>query len=299
MTGWIIYNDSLKISKIKSLVSQLYNKARSRNWDIKLMGSSLIISYFDSFNEPKILCDEYDSLPDYVIFWDKDVLLAEHFELMGIRVFNRSDAIAICDNKALMANKLANLGIRVPITIKSPLRFTKEYDTSAYAKKIIEMFGETVILKEVYGSFGEQVYLINGLEQLENKIKELGTKAFLVQGYIESSHSRDIRVNIVGGKVIGAMLRENNDDFRANIALGGRGTLISIDEELKKTALKVFKALNLDFAGLDFLFGKDGEFVLCEVNSNVNYLGFEAMTGISFSDYLLDYIASELGLTCQ
>ncbi|PID82140.1 MAG: alpha-L-glutamate ligase [Clostridiales bacterium] len=297
MTGWIVYNDSLKISKIKTLVKELYNKAKARSWDIELVKSSEIVSYFNSFNKPKILCKK--DLPDYVIFWDKDVLLAEHFELMGIRVFNSSESIAICDNKALMANKLASAGIRVPITIKSPLIFSEKYDMSEYAKKAIEILGETLVLKQVYGSFGEQVFLINGLKELEKKIKELGTKSFIVQEYIESSYGKDIRVNIVGKKVIGAMLRENKEDFRANIALGGCGSLISIDDELKNTAIKAFKTLKLDFAGLDFLFGKDGEFILCELNSNVNYLGFEAMTGLSFSDELLDYIDRELSLTCK
>ncbi len=299
MRGWILYNGSLDIKKIKTLAKELYKKAKRRNWDVELISSTEIVSFFDAYGNPKILCKRIGTLPDFIVFWDKDVLLAEHFELMGIRVFNSSEAIATCDNKALMANKLAKLGIKIPITIKSPLIFSADYDMYAYVEEVINILGEQLILKEVYGSLGEQVYLINGKSELKNKIAEIGTKSFIIQEYIEFSYGRDIRVNIVGNKIIGAMLRQSKNDFRANIALGGRGSLINIDKSLEEIAFKAFNAVKLDFAGLDFLYGKDGEFILCELNSNVNYLGFESMTGLSFSDELLNYIENEISLTCQ
>ena len=78
------------------------------------------------------------------------------------------------------------------------------------------------MVKEAYGSFGEQVYLAKDIVELNRIVDEIGYKDFLLQEFISSSRGRDIRINVVGNKAIVSMLRENNNDFRSNISSGGK-----------------------------------------------------------------------------
>lgn len=69
-----------------------------------------------------------------------------------------------------------------------------------------------------------------------------------MQEYIESSKGRDVRIHIVGDKIVTAMERVNEDDFRANITNGGKMKKYTPTEEQCEMALKVCRELKLDFA---------------------------------------------------
>src|SRR5690625_4155038 len=100
--------------------------------------------------------------PDYVVFTDKDIYLAKQLELLGIRVFNTSEAIAVSDDKILSYQYLAQENIPIPKTIIAPKIFSK---TRSFNERDLQMaiktLGFPMIVKEAFGSFGEQVYLIN------------------------------------------------------------------------------------------------------------------------------------------
>ena len=88
------------------------------------------------------------------------------------------------------------------------------------------------------------------------------------------------------------MLRENDNDFRSNISNGGRGSLYQPSKEFVNLAIKATKALGLDFAGVDVMFGTDGP-ILCEVNSNPQFASTLAATGVNLADYIADYILNK------
>lgn len=294
MKGWIIYNGALRIKKVEKLVKKLSQEGKKKNLDLKLIKNNQLLPSYNPFGKPELKSIIDLDEPDFIIFWDKDILLARHLEEMGFRLFNCREAIENCDNKALMHLKLSKTGLRVPKTIVGPFVFFQQNLTDEYIDKVFEELGDKIILKETHGSFGMQVYLINNKEELRSKIMELGSRNFIMQEYIDTSYGKDIRVNIIGDKIVGAMERRNPSDFRANITIGGIGKVIELNDIQKEVALKAHKALNLDFSGVDLLYGKDGEPILCELNSNVNYLSFEEASGINFSAILLDYIVERL-----
>ncbi len=231
--------------------------------------------------------------PDFVIFWDKDILLAKYLEKMGFFLFNSAQAIALCDDKAEMHLRLAGENIRMPKTVFSPLAFYEQELSDGYLAEAEGLLGFPLVLKEVSGSFGMQVYKIESRQELKAKIRELGNKRFILQEMVQSSYGRDIRVNIIGDKVIGAMLRQNPQDFRANITLGGTASRIELSAEQEELALKAHRALGLEFSGVDLLFGEE-EPILCEVNSNVNFLSFESVSGIDFAERLLTHVKRKI-----
>ena len=232
--------------------------------------------------------------PDFAIFWDKDIYLAERLEKMGVRLFNSARSVLLCDNKILMYQELADKGVRIPRTFIAPKTFEGlNYSKRDFLNNVIDEIGFPMIVKEAYGSFGEQVYLANNKESLNKIVDSIGYKDFLLQEFIASSKGRDIRINVVGDNAIVSMLRENKNDFRSNISSGGTGTKFDPKPEYLDLAVKASKALGLDFAGVDVLFGEDGP-IICEVNSNPQFASTLKATGINLGEFISDYILKKL-----
>ena len=85
------------------------------------------------------------------------------------------------------------------------------------------------------------------------------------------------------------MLRKNENDFRSNIGLGGKGYKIDLPQKASEIAVKVSKILNLDYCGVDILFDENN-YYLCEVNSNAFFQEIEKVTSINVADYYARYI---------
>src|SRR5699024_11985759 len=86
----------------------------------------------------------------------------------------------------------------------------------------IEYFNFPFVIKEAFGSFGEQVYLVHNKSDVENALDKIGDRPFMCQEFINSSYGKDIRLQVVGDDVITTMKRSSEIDFRANITSGGK-----------------------------------------------------------------------------
>lgn len=296
MRGWIIYSGTLKIKKIEDLVESFIIEGKKLNIKMEKIKNTELLPIYDNEGKPDLIFLKKVKNPDFIIFWDKDIFLAKHLENMGYRLFNSSRAIDYCDDKCLMHLSLSNKNISMPKTVISPMIFNSEHINEDYLIEVFNAFNKKVVIKEGKGSFGMQVYLIEEKEAFINKVKELNKKnvRFIIQEKIVSSFGKDIRVNIIGNKVVGAMLRKSNGDFRANISQGGIGEIINLSREQEEIALKAHKELGLDFSGVDLLLGENNKPLLCEVNSNLNFLSFEKLWGKSFAREILNYIIGEL-----
>lgn len=281
MRGWLIVNSFMNTDKFLSLYEMLSTAFKKHNVTLDIKKASDI-----SLEVGAII----DNKPDFAIFWDKDVYLAERLEKSGVRLFNSKRAVLLCDNKILMYQALKESGVKIPRTFIAPKTFEGlNYNNRSFLKEVIDEIGFPIVVKEAYGSFGEQVYLADDEESLNKIIDSIGYKDFLLQEYIASSKGKDVRINVVGDKAIVSMLRENNNDFRSNISSGGRGSIYEPNKEFIDLALKATKALGLDFGGVDVMFDKDGP-ILCEVNSNPQFASTLKATGINLADYIADYI---------
>ena len=285
MKGWLIINTFMASQKFDNLYKLLSDAFKKRGVSLDIKKAEDISL---EVNKPII------NKPDFAIFWDKDIYLAKRLEQNGVRLFNTSKAVELCDNKILMYQELAKNNIRIPRTFIAPKTFEGlGYADLSFLDKVSSEIGWPIVIKEAYGSFGEQVYLADNKEAATEIIKRIGYKDFLMQEFVSSSKGRDIRINVVGDQVVASMLRENKDDFRSNISSGGNGTKYEPNEEYKKLAVIASKALGLSFAGVDVMFGKDGP-IICEVNSNPQFASTLKATGINLADFLTDYILRQL-----
>ncbi len=283
MKAWLVINSFMDNQKFKNLYELLSNAFKKHNVSLEIKTASDISLEVGAKIENK---------PDFAIFWDKDIYLAERLEKEGVRLFNSAKAVLLCDNKILMYQELANKGIRIPRTFIAPKTFEGlNYSKRDFLNSVIKEIGFPIIVKEAYGSFGEQVYLANDEKSLNDIINQIGYKDFLMQEFIASSKGRDIRINVVGDKAVVSMLRQNDNDFRSNISSGGHGEKYEPNEEYLDIAVKAAQALGLDFAGVDVLFGEDGP-IICEVNSNPQFASTLKATGVNLADHIVEYILS-------
>lgn len=297
MKGWLIVNRFLNNGKFSELYDWLITAADRAGSELKLMTNADMIVRADT---REIVCPALnDDRPDYVVFWDKDIRLARALEANGLTLYNCADAIEACDDKALTCSRLAGI-VRMPATYNVP--FTYEgpgYCNTDFLTYIEGLTDYPFILKECFGSFGEQVHLVTSRKQCEDILTAVNGRPCIIQEYIPPANpnlaGRDMRIIVVGGKVIASMVRYNDNDFRANVALGGHTEACTPNDAEAAMALKVCSELKLAYAGVDILTGADGEPVLCEVNSNAHFKGIYECTGINAADAIIAHILSEGG----
>jgi RimK family alpha-L-glutamate ligase len=214
-----------------------------------------------------------------------------HYEQAGIRCMNPSDSIEIVKDKLRTSQILSRHGIPIPNTMMVRFPITE--------RLVKEKIGFPCVVKVVTGSYGEGVYLCErqrDFKKLMEFIDNLGNKrTMIVQEYMGERPGEDLRVLVIGGKAIGAMRRTAPEgDFRANITGGGTGENFPMNEEIEYMARETAKVLNLDIAGIDLLFDKDGGFRVCEANSNPGFSGFENYCNIDVAAKIADYVKFKL-----
>lgn len=206
-----------------------------------------------------------------------------HFERQGVAMINGSTAVDLCADKLQTLQALSAEGLPIPRTVLA--KFPVEIDV------IEKELGFPVILKTLRGTRGAGVLMCPDRAQCEdiaNLLGDAGANAdFIFQKYIASSHGRDVRVLVVGDKVVAAMARQSPDGgFKSNVSLGGRGLPYDPPKEMSDLAIAASKALGCDVAGVDILFDEDG-YRICEVNSSPGFQGLQKATGVSVPDFVL------------
>jgi gamma-F420-2:alpha-L-glutamate ligase len=216
-----------------------------------------------------------------------------YFNLSVLRQFERLNVPTLPNSAAIEASKdkmyanqiLAQAGLPIPKTMLT--RFPCK------AELVEKVVGFPCVLKVVTGSHGKGVYLCENAKQFEDLSELVSSLDFknsmIVQEYVQYSEGRDLRVIVIGGRVVGAMLRQSTDgSFKANISRGGEGTAFDVDEQMELLAIQTAKVLDLDIAGVDLLFHSDG-YRICEANSSPGFRGFEKALGINIPQKVFDY----------
>jgi len=216
-----------------------------------------------------------------------------YFNLSVLRQFERLNVPTLPNSASIEASKdkmyanqiLAQAGLPIPKTMLT--RFPCK------AELVEKVVGFPCVLKVVTGSHGAGVYLCENAKQFEDLSELISSLDFknsmIVQEYVQYSEGRDLRVIVIGGRVVGAMLRQSTDgSFKANISRGGEGTAFDVDDQMELLAIQTAKVLDLDIAGVDLLFHSDG-YRICEANSSPGFKGFEKALGINIPQKVFDY----------
>lgn len=260
MKGILAVNHFLQTAKFSELHSRLVEAAKKENIELEIKTNLELAT-----NDPQC---------DFVLFWDKDINLVRRLEKQGLPVFNSADSIEKCDDKARTYIELLDT-VPQPKTLIAPKTYFKA-DFSEFVDRAIALLGLPLVFKECFGSFGEQVFLCKTKEEIISRITE---RPFILQEFIASSAGHDKRIEVVGGRVIAAMERFNENDFRSNVTNGGKMKPGEPSRAECDIAIAACEKLGLTFGGVDLLEGG----IVCEVNSNAHIINIMNCTGIDIA----------------
>ena len=210
-------------------------------------------------------------------------------ERANATLVNPRTTINMCADKYRTSLRLADYGLRQPQTklINDP-----EKSNEIVAESGIKF---PLIMKTLRGSKGVGVLFVDsekGLDSIVQLIHKQDEDAdLLVQEYIKTEY--DVRVHVLGGKVLAAMKRPVIEgDFRSNVSQGSVPQNIKLTELEIEECLKASKAVGGYWTAVDFIPSKNREkeppFIL-EVNSSPGTEGMEEATGKNISKDIIQY----------
>ena len=257
---------------------------------IDIINNDFFIAYIGNEGDIHTRIPNYD----FCIYLDKDKYISQMLERKGMRLFNCHQAIQDCDDKMLTFIKLSGHGINMPLTLPGLLCYDKHAKVKEHIFDMIETtLGYPLIIKNSYGSLGKGVYKVNNQMELREMSEQLRCVPHLFQKFISTSIGRDIRIIVIGEKVVASMLRYSEKDFRSNIELGGIGEKINLPASLAQECVKISRLLNLDYCGIDMLIGEK-TYYLCEVNSNAFFGAIEKVSGVNIAKEYAQYVISKI-----
>ena len=216
------------------------------------------------------------------------VALLNQFEQIGIYAANSGEGIRLSRDKLLASQILAKNGIIIPTT--AYVRDIRDVEAA-----IQRVGGLPCVIKVSEGTQGLGVFLRHTLREAKNLVEALllGDKAVLIQEYIAESHGKDIRVLVVGDKVVAAMRRRaRGSEFRSNYHLNGTIEAVTLSPEAETIARRAARVLGLGIAGVDLLEGEDGPLVL-EVNSSPGLEGIEKASKVNVAAAIIEYVMDD------
>ncbi len=204
--------------------------------------------------------------------------IAKQLELAGIKVFNCSFVNGLANDKKSTLQFAQLQGIpTVPILLEERIQ---QYP---------------VIIKTIDGHGGSEVALCHSKDELNAYRSKWSTRKIIIQPYIET-HSTDVRVWVVGSKIIGAVKRQGSQDFRSNYTLGGSIERYKLSKEQQSQVLALQKALKSDYIGIDFLLLPNGEWLLNEIEDPVGARSFYHLYDEDLPKLLTEHFVEELGM---
>jgi ribosomal protein S6--L-glutamate ligase len=203
-------------------------------------------------------------------------------ERQGKCVINPPRAMEIAVDKYLATARMRDAGLPTPQTMT--------YQDVDSAMNGFDRLGGDVVVKPLFGSEGK------GIERLScrDDARELFTglvvegKIIYQQRFIDHGGS-DVRLFVIGGKIIAGM-RRVSDDWRTNIACGGRGESIEPDAMDCDLAIRAANTCGTQVAGIDILHDRDGKPYVLEVNAVPGWRAIQSVAGIDIADQIIQHV---------
>lgn len=297
MKGWILYTKRQdELTEKDNGVMRLLAAAKAKNIELCVYQPEQFELSVSRDDRKSILIDNQSvRLPDFIIprLGSNTTYFAlaiiRQLEFLGVYSCNGAEAIETVKDKLHMHQILAQSNFPTPKTML--VKFPVDIDI------VKAEIGFPLIIKNVTGQTGKGIYLCEDEGQfidLMDLIYSNASKAnIILQKFIQTSRSKDLRIFVLGGRVIGCMKRFSETSFKANFSRGGKVESFELSAEAEWLAVETARLVNLDIAGIDLLFDENG-FMVCEANSAPGFKGLEQVVGHNVAEQILDYISMKV-----
>lgn len=293
MKGWILYSKSQsEITNEDHAVIRMLAAAKAQNIDLRVVSpAEFELVVFKEERKSILWNGKPSDLPDFLIprlgahSTYFSLAIIRQLERNGVVVCNSAASIELVRDKLQMHQLLAFSNLPTPKTMlaKFPI------DVAVVGKNI----GFPVIVKNISGSQGRGIYLAETPDKFTDLMELIysnNPKAnIILQEFIDASYGRDIRLFVLGGRVIGGMTRISKEGFKANFSRGGRVEPVNITPDMEWLATETARLVNMDIVGVDLLFDKDG-YKICEANSSPGFKGLEQIVGENVAEQIMTYV---------
>ncbi|NQV90044.1 RimK family alpha-L-glutamate ligase [Candidatus Uhrbacteria bacterium] len=270
----------------------LMDKAHLMKHEVTILRENELYILYDGQRESLFLAgkplEKFDAVivrPSFTSDPSIHASLIRQFELQGYLVINTHSGVHRAKNKVRTLQLLHHYGIPMPKTV---VLFGE-----GNLDEVMHEFKYPVIVKSAYGAGGSGVFIAESKRSLkpvvEHLLKRSKVEPIKIQEYIAESKGKDLRLFIVGKKVVATMQRSaKKGEFRSNFHKGGSVKGVQPTKQEEEMALAASIGLGLDISGVDILRTKKGP-VIIEVNSQPGLEGISLATGVDVAKKIIEY----------
>jgi [lysine-biosynthesis-protein LysW]--L-2-aminoadipate ligase len=270
--------------KIRFEEKALYDRAKKKGLRAQIVDAKTIT--INTENKRKAL-QLGDVILQRSISHFRGLYLTACLEFLGFLVINKFKVGETCGNKLITSLTLAKYQVPTP---KTHFAFSAES-----AIEIINKTGFPLVLKPIVGSWGRGVFPLRD-EEVANMIVEMReeddsplARIYYVQEMIKRP-PRDLRCIVVGDRVIAAIYRYSaENEWRTNVARGGKAEVAPITNELEDIALRAAKAVGGGVVGIDIMEDEKRGLLVHEVNNTVEFRGASNVSDSDIAGAIIDY----------
>jgi RimK family alpha-L-glutamate ligase len=204
-------------------------------------------------------------------------------EKRGVPVMNSARAIERTVDKFYTTSLLQEAGLPTPESVVC--------ERANEAMATVVRMGD-VIIKPIFGSMGHGMVRVSDPDVAFRVVRTLEQLkvVFYIQRVVDHG-GRDIRVFVVGGKVLGAIERRAPEgQWRTNVSLGGAARQVDVPAAWEQMAVSAAAVVGADYAGVDLLPSRDGSMFVLEVNGIPGWQGLKQATGIDVAGAVVEHL---------
>ncbi len=204
----------------------------------------------------------------------------------GMAVLNPPRALETCVDKFLTTARLGEAAVPIPRTI-----CTQTADDAMHA---FNTLGGDIVVKPIFGSEGRGMVRLTDKEvawRTFHAIEQTGGVLYL-QRFIHHP-GWDVRVFVLGDRVLTSMKRYGHGDWRTNVAQGGTTEPCELAPAQQKLALDAARATGAIVAGVDLLCDEVGSWYVIEVNAVPGWKALAATCDIDVAAAIIRFASEE------
>jgi [lysine-biosynthesis-protein LysW]--L-2-aminoadipate ligase len=211
-------------------------------------------------------------------------------EAKGKFVVNNLHSMLITGNKMLTSLALVKNNVPTPETGAA---VSSGAAMSIFQKK----FNGRAVLKPVIGSWGRMIALLNDRYAADAVFEDRDymhpiNSVYYLQEFVEKP-GRDIRLFVVGDKVVGGIYRYSEEgQWKTNTAIGGRAEKLDLTNELEKLALKAADSVGRGVYGVDIMESEKG-YLVHEINGTSEFKSTAKATGKDIAKEIVEFVIKD------
>lgn len=224
--------------------------------------------------------------PQFAIMRCENQQARQQLEALGTHTSNSARASWLCNDKMRTLTHARELGARTLRTSKFAVH--ELFDAVSYP----------VVIKPLDGHGGFAVAHIHNAAELTEYLQtyQFAPDTELLCQEVADVIGKDLRVYVLGDRILAAMLRHAPGQFLSNFTRGGTATRVELSAADHAMVLELAQGFGTDFAGFDFFPSPTG-LILNEVEDIVGMRMLYAHTTIDPVAEHLRYLHETYGAT--